>query len=181
MEPRKLLLLGDSGCGKTRLIQTFFRKNIPDAVTYTEFVTIYHHKIRNTTILICDVRGNEAVAPYRWQCYDGASMVFFCYAVDDPGSFKNLQEIWIPEFKEHCSDLATFFLVGNKGDLKFCPNVLNRLSRLRLHPVLRFQAVQLLKKHRSIKGFYECSVCNAESVDAVFNAAFGCISTHNES
>ncbi|CAL1293381.1 unnamed protein product [Larinioides sclopetarius] len=176
MEQRKLLLLGDSGCGKTRLIQTVFSKNPPDAVTHTEFVTIYHHKIRNATVLICDVRGNETVAPYRWQCYAGASVVFFCYAIDDPRSFKNLQEIWIPEFMEHCGDDATFFLVGNKGDLKFCPKVLSRLSRLGLHPVLRFQAVRLIKKHRSIKRFYESSVLNAESVDAVFNAAFGCMS-----
>ena len=48
--------------------------------------------------------------------YPGTKLFFICFALNDPQSFKNVEETWYPELKFNCPD-ASIVLLGIKTDL----------------------------------------------------------------
>jgi Ras-related protein Rab-1A len=117
----KLLLIGDSGVGKSCLLLRF----TDDTYTESYISTIgVEFKIRNITIdgqdvklQIWDTAGQERFRTITSSYYRGAHGIALVYDVTDLGSFDNIKA-WTEEVKRYASEDVICILVGNKSDLE---------------------------------------------------------------
>ncbi|KAL8584058.1 Ras-related protein Rab-11B [Nucella lapillus] len=117
----KVVLVGDSGVGKTNLLSRFTRNEFNAESKSTigvEFAT------RNMTIRgkmvraqIWDTAGQERYRAITSVYYRGAVGALVVYDLTKPQSFENLDK-WLEELKEHAETSARIMLVGNKTDLR---------------------------------------------------------------
>merc|ERR1712054_199995 len=96
----KLLLIGDSGVGKSCLLLRFADDTFTD--TYVSTIGV-DFKIRTRTI----------TASY----YSGAHGIVLVYDVTDDKSFKNVRN-WLSECDRFTSEYVNKLLIGNKCDLE---------------------------------------------------------------
>ena len=116
----KLIIMGDSGVGKTcltlRLTLGEFREKIDSTIgfEYCSFVVKYQNKILKLDIW--DTCGKEAYRSLIKSFFYNTSLVIIVYSVDNRRSFTSVDE-WIKKYRTLCSPNAKFFLVGNKNDV----------------------------------------------------------------
>ena len=116
----KLIIVGDSGVGKTNLITRFasdkFDKN-SKATIGVEF--IYKTLKINKDIFkieIWDTAGEERYKSITTAYYKGARGAIIVYDITSEQSFNNI-ETWIHEVKGKSSNNLQILMVGNKSDL----------------------------------------------------------------
>ncbi|MED6220295.1 Ras- protein RABE1d [Stylosanthes scabra] len=116
----KLLLIGDSGVGKSCLLLRF-----TDDTFTTSFITTIgiDFKIRTVELdgkriklQIWDTAGQERFRTITSAYYRGAMGILLVYDVTDESSFENIRN-WIRNIEEHASDNVNRILVGNKADM----------------------------------------------------------------
>ncbi|CAM8952426.1 unnamed protein product [Rhodiola kirilowii] len=116
----KLLLIGDSGVGKSCLLLRFS----DDSFT-TSFITTIgiDFKIRTVELdgkriklQIWDTAGQERFRTITTAYYRGAMGILLVYDVTDESSFNNIKN-WIRNIEQHASDNVNKILVGNKADM----------------------------------------------------------------
>ncbi|RVW22236.1 Ras-related protein RABE1c [Vitis vinifera] len=116
----KLLLIGDSGVGKSCLLLRFS----DDSFT-TSFITTIgiDFKIRTIELdgkriklQIWDTAGQERFRTITTAYYRGAMGILLVYDVTDESSFNNIRN-WIRNIEQHASDNVNKILVGNKADM----------------------------------------------------------------
>ncbi|KAG0502076.1 hypothetical protein HPP92_002148 [Vanilla planifolia] len=116
----KILLIGDSGVGKSSLLLTFISNHVED-ITPTIGVDF---KIKHLTIggkklklTIWDTAGQERFRTLTSSYYRNAQGIFLVYDVTRRESFSNLSEVWAKEVELHCTNQdCVKMLVGNKVD-----------------------------------------------------------------
>ena len=116
----KLIIVGDSGVGKTNLITRFasdkFNQN-SKATIGVEFIykTL---KINNEIfkIEIWDTAGQERYKSITSAYYKGAKGAIVVYDITSEQSFRNI-EIWIHEVKGKALNNLQIMIIGNKTDL----------------------------------------------------------------
>jgi len=154
----KLLLIGDSGVGKSALMLRY----ADDTYTQTYMSTIgVDFKIRTLNLdgktlklQIWDTAGQERFKTITASYYRGAHGVIVAYDVTDRESFQNVKH-WLREFDRYGLKGAMKLLVGNKSDL---------VSR----KVVSFQeGKELADSFRNVP-FLEVSLKEASNVDEVF-------------
>ncbi|KAI5064270.1 hypothetical protein GOP47_0020940 [Adiantum capillus-veneris] len=116
----KLLLIGDSGVGKSCLLLRF-----SDDTFTTSFITTIgiDFKIRTieldgkrVKLQIWDTAGQERFRTITTAYYRGAMGIILVYDVTDESSFNNIRN-WIRNIEQHASDNVNKILVGNKADM----------------------------------------------------------------
>ncbi|KAJ7520083.1 hypothetical protein O6H91_20G065800 [Diphasiastrum complanatum] len=116
----KLLLIGDSGVGKSCLLLRFS----DDSFT-TSFITTIgiDFKIRTVELdgkriklQIWDTAGQERFRTITTAYYRGAMGILLVYDVTDESSFNNIRN-WIRNIEQHASDSVNKILIGNKADM----------------------------------------------------------------
>eukprot|EP00218_Dolichomastix_sp_CCMP3274_P006602 CAMPEP_0170143460 /NCGR_PEP_ID=MMETSP0033_2-20121228/11068_1 /TAXON_ID=195969 /ORGANISM="Dolichomastix tenuilepis, Strain CCMP3274" /LENGTH=230 /DNA_ID=CAMNT_0010379909 /DNA_START=129 /DNA_END=821 /DNA_ORIENTATION=+ len=116
----KLLLIGDSGVGKSCLLLRFSN----DSYTPSFITTIgIDFKIRTVELdgkkmklQIWDTAGQERFRNITAAYYRGAHGILLVYDVTDEDSFNNVR-IWMKNIEQHASETVNKILVGNKVDL----------------------------------------------------------------
>lgn len=114
----KLLLIGDSGVGKSSLLLRF----ADNSYTGNYITTIgVDFKIRTITIdnqrvklQIWDTAGQERFRTITSTYYRGTHGVVVVYDVTNANTFKSIQR-WLIEIDQYCSSVSKI-LVGNKND-----------------------------------------------------------------
>jgi small GTP-binding protein len=116
----KLLIIGDSGVGKSSLLLRYADDTYTDSYIATIGVDF---KIRTLDIdgkcvklQIWDTAGQERFRTITSAYYRGAMGVMIVYDVTDETSFKNVEQ-WLYEIKQHSPDNIIKFLVGTKCDM----------------------------------------------------------------
>ncbi|EFC49341.1 rab family small GTPase [Naegleria gruberi] len=116
----KLLLIGDSGVGKSCLLLRF-----SDDTFTTNFITTIgiDFKIRTieldgkrVKLQIWDTAGQERFRTITTAYYRGAMGIMLTYDVTDEQSFLNIRN-WMKNIEEHAADNVNKMLIGNKCDL----------------------------------------------------------------
>lgn len=117
----KLLLIGDSGVGKSCLLLRFADNTYTESYISTIGVDF---KIRNITIdgqdvklQIWDSAGQERFRTIMSSYYRGVHGIALVYDITDLKSFNNIKQ-WVEEVKRYASDYVKCILVGNKSDLE---------------------------------------------------------------
>jgi Ras-related protein Rab-1A len=116
----KILLIGDSGVGKSCLLLRYFDDHYVESYISTIGVDF---KIRTIEIenkivklQIWDTGGQERFRSITSSFYRGAHGVILVYDVSDFLSFQNLAQ-WNNEIEKYSRDSISKLLVGNKSDL----------------------------------------------------------------
>jgi len=115
----KLLLIGDSGVGKTCVLFRFSE----DAFNSTFISTIgIDFKIRTIELdgkriklQIWDTAGQERFRTITTAYYRGAMGILLIYDVTDEKSFNNIRS-WHANIEQHASEGVNKILIGNKSD-----------------------------------------------------------------
>ncbi|KAJ0235120.1 Ras-related protein RABE1d [Hirschfeldia incana] len=154
----KLLLIGDSGVGKSCLLLRF-----SDDTFTTSFITTIgiDFKIRTVELdgkriklQIWDTAGQERFRTITTAYYRGAMGILLVYDVTDESSFNNIRN-WMKNIEQHASDNVNKILVGNKADMD---------ESKRAIPTAKGQA---LADEYGIK-FFETSAKTNLNVESVF-------------
>ena len=117
----KVILLGESGVGKTSLINASIGLDFDEKLSPTfssSFVVKNFIKNNKKYILnIWDTAGQEMYRSLTKLFIKNAKIVIFVYAIDSKFSFESLKSYWVSLGKEILGDEAIYGLVGNKSDL----------------------------------------------------------------
>ncbi|EPS98399.1 hypothetical protein FOMPIDRAFT_1031548 [Fomitopsis schrenkii] len=110
----KLLLIGDSGVGKSCLLLRFAEDNFTDSYLSTIGVDFKIRTIdlEGKTVKLQIERFRTIAAAY----YRGAHGIVVVYDVTDPDSFTNVKS-WLTEIERYASETVKRLLIGNKSDL----------------------------------------------------------------
>ncbi|CAM6091738.1 unnamed protein product [Calypogeia fissa] len=117
----KLVLLGDSGVGKSCIVLRFVRGQFDPSSKVTVGASFLSQTIAlqdSTTVKfeIWDTAGQERYASLAPLYYRGASAAVVVYDITSPDSF-NKAQFWVKELQKHGSPGIVMALVGNKADL----------------------------------------------------------------
>ena len=119
----KIVCIGDSGTGKTSIVQTFTRKDDVDidrieptvGIDFaTKRVTVGSKRIKMT---IWDTAGQERFRSLAPSYYRGAEIIIVVYDITDEKTFENI-DFWISQVKETVTTEPIMVLIGNKTDLE---------------------------------------------------------------
>ena len=117
----KIVLIGDSGVGKSNLLSRFTRNefNLESKTTIgVEFaqktITIDGKVIKAQ---IWDTAGQERYRAITSAYYRGAVGALLVYDICKAVSFENVDR-WLKELKDHADSQTVVMLTGNKADLK---------------------------------------------------------------
>ncbi|XP_028789956.1 ras-related protein RABC2a [Neltuma alba] len=116
----KILLIGDSGVGKSSLLVSFISNSLEDlAPTIGVDFKIKHLTVggKKLKLTIWDTAGQERFRTLTSSYYRGAQGIILVYDVTRRDSFTNLSEIWSKEVELYSTNQnCVKMLVGNKVD-----------------------------------------------------------------
>lgn len=153
----KIVLIGDSGVGKSNLLSRFSRNeffNDSKTTIGVEFATrtlAVNNKLVKAQIW--DTAGEERYRSITSAYYRGSVGALIVYDISKSASFKNIEK-WLQELREHSSSNIVIILVGNKSDLKH------------LREVSTEEATKFAQKHDLI--LIETSALDSSNVDLAF-------------
>jgi small GTP-binding protein len=117
----KLLMLGDSGVGKSSLMIRWTEDTFSTDLAGTVGVNFKTKRemINNEMVhaQVWDTAGQEQFHKITTSYYKGAHGIMLVYDVSDPKSWDNVQ-YWLKNIRAHASESVQVVLVGNKCDLR---------------------------------------------------------------
>ncbi len=119
----KIITLGDSGVGKTSIINKYIKGEYYDNNSSTlginfSFKELFINKTQKITLKLIDTCGQEKYRSLSRTYFKNVDGVLFVFGLNDKDSFDNIK-IWMNYFNEECTIKdAPKLLVGNKSDLE---------------------------------------------------------------
>ena len=116
----KVLIIGDSGVGKTCLLLRFCENSFTTTHLATIGIDFKMKTIevdgKRVKVQIWDTAGQDRFKTITQTYYRGAMGIILAYAVNDRESFQNIEN-WMKQIKEHASEDVCKIIVGNKSDM----------------------------------------------------------------
>ena len=126
--PCKIILIGDSGVGKTSIIETYienFKGNPLSTLTasyYSKVVIINDYKI---VFQIWDTVGQEQYRSINTLFFKDAQICLMVYDITREATFKSIKNYWHESVVNNGLEGVIFGIAGNKSDLYENENVDN--------------------------------------------------------
>lgn len=155
----KIVLIGDSGVGKSNMLSRFTRDefNLESKSTIgVEFATksVYLDEGKVIKAQIWDTAGQERYRAITSAYYRGAVGALLVYDISKRQSFDNVER-WLKELRDHADPNIVILLVGNKSDLR-------HLRAVSPEEATRFA-------NRENLAFIETSALDATNVEQAFH------------
>lgn len=116
----KILLIGNSGVGKSSLLLRFaddtFTDNFMPTIGVDFKIRTLEVDGKTIKLQIWDTAGQERFKTITSSYYKGAHGIIVVYDITDKESFKNI-DTWMNEVEKHASDNVSRIMWGNKCDL----------------------------------------------------------------
>jgi len=117
----KVIVIGDSGVGKTNLLQRWIKNSFTVASIATINVdwSTKYFKVNDKIVQVtfCDTAGQERFKSLTRQYYRNAHGVVLVYDITERNSYRHI-DLWLEEVKNSNSDFRPIILlIGNKNDL----------------------------------------------------------------
>jgi len=118
----KVVLLGESGVGKTSIINQFtYHKFDPDCISNisAQFVakTIEYQGYGTIKYDLWDTAGQERYRSMAKIFYKDAKVIIFVYDITNQTSFDELKNYWFEQTKTNCEQDVILAIAANKSDL----------------------------------------------------------------
>ncbi|OQR84596.1 Rab11 family GTPase [Achlya hypogyna] len=153
----KVVLIGDSGVGKSNLLSRFTRNEFSlesKSTIGVEFATkSIQAEGKTIKAQIWDTAGQERYRAITSAYYRGAVGALLVYDITKHPTFENVER-WLKELRDHADANTVIMLVGNKSDLRH------------LRAVQTEEAMAFAEKHNL--AFLETSALDATGVDTAF-------------
>ncbi|KAF8351232.1 P-loop containing nucleoside triphosphate hydrolase protein [Amanita rubescens] len=133
----KIVIMGNSGVGKTSLLQRYTQNKFdPKNTTSTSgafFVTkkVYVNGVK-VRLQLWDTAGQERFRSMAPMYYRGANAALILYDITNVSTFNDIRG-WLQELKKNCPPELLIYIVGAKADLIGQRQVTSDLARLSLH------------------------------------------------
>merc|ERR1712224_1010365 len=118
----KLLVVGDSGVGKSSLMHRFaddqFSANFISTIGVDFKITSIEQNNKLIKLQIWDTAGQERFECICTNYYRGAHGAMIVYDASDADSLESVRNRWLPAIRRHAKNGIRTILVGNKSDLK---------------------------------------------------------------
>ena len=115
----KLILLGDSAVGKSKLVERFLLNDFEERTSSTHALTMYrhntNHKGLDIKIDIWDTAGQESFNKLHPSYYYGAHACIMVFDATRKITYDNLKT-WYDEMRKHCPHIPCM-IIANKIDL----------------------------------------------------------------
>jgi small GTP-binding protein len=121
-EAFKIVLIGESGVGKTSIISQFIHKIFQDDIqpsmggTFTSKTLLFEDG-KVLRLDIWDTAGQEKYRALTQMFYKDANAAVLVYDITRKDSFEELTKYWFDKIKENSSSDIILFLAANKSDL----------------------------------------------------------------
>ena len=119
-KPLKVILLGESGVGKTSIILRYLNDQFDPHQESSNGLTYVEKNIKRNNITyklnIWDTMGQEKYHSMTKLFIKGADIVILVYSIDKEATFKVLDD-WYQNFKDLNDENVVLGIVGNKYDL----------------------------------------------------------------
>ena len=122
-ESIKVVLVGESGVGKTSLISLFTSGKVDPDITTTNgatFITKREENIENNKKIffeIWDTAGQEKYRSLSKRFFHDANVALIVYDITNKKSFDEIKGYWMDFLKENSPENIIKYIVGNKCDL----------------------------------------------------------------
>ena len=119
----KVVLVGDTGVGKTCIIQRYVNNNYSEnnestvASTYTYKILDFPKYKKSISFDIWDTAGQELYRALAKNFYLNASIGILVYDIRRKASFESIQNYWYDQLKESGEENMIIGIAGNKCDL----------------------------------------------------------------
>jgi small GTP-binding protein len=117
----KVVLIGDSGVGKTNIMSRYIKDEFSIETKTTVGVEFGAKKLEingnNIKAQIWDTAGQERYKSITNAYYKGAKGALIVFDITRPSSFESVDK-WITELKSKCDVDVSIIMIGNKCDLE---------------------------------------------------------------
>ncbi|KUJ23181.1 ras family protein [Mollisia scopiformis] len=180
---KKIVVVGDGGCGKTCLLISYSQGYFPEKYVPTVFenyITYPTHQASGKTLELAlwDTAGQEEYDRLRPLSYPETDLLFVCFAIDCPNSLENVLDKWYPEVLHFCP-YTPLVLVGLKSDLRTKRTCIDLLKTQGLTPVTQEQGLSVARKMGA--RYMECSSKEMVGVDEIFEEAINTVVANDRS
>ncbi|KIW00422.1 uncharacterized protein PV09_07952 [Verruconis gallopava] len=170
---KKIVVVGDGGCGKTCLLISYAEGRFPEKYVPTVFENyITHTTVPGThkpiELALWDTAGQEEYDRLRPLSYPETDLLFVCFAIDCPNSLENVMDKWYPEVL-HFLPNTPIILIGLKSDLRHNKTCIDLLRSQGLTPVTKAQGEAVAQKMGA--KYMECSSKEWVGVEEIFDQA----------
>ncbi|KAF8270383.1 signal transducer [Lactarius quietus] len=168
---RKIVVVGDGGCGKTCLLIVYAQNRFPEAyipTVFENYVTNRHFEGKLIEIALWDTAGQEEYDRLRPLSYPESNVILIVFSVDFPVSLGNVQDKWYPEVAHFCEG-TPLILVATKTDLRRDDNTRRMLGAQGQKPVTPEQGAEVAQEIGA--KYIECSAKTGSGVQEVFALA----------
>jgi len=168
---KKLVVVGDGGCGKTCLLIVYAENRFPEAyipTVFENYVTQVDYEGRLIELALWDTAGQEEYDRLRPLSYPESDVILIVFSIDFPVSLANVQDKWYPEVAHFCEG-TPLILVATKTDLRRDEQTRRMLAAQGQTPVTSEQGQQVAKEIGS--RYAECSAKTGNGVHEVFDLA----------
>ena len=108
----KVVLIGESGVGKTSIIHYFIYKTFDNSIHSTTSVSFVSKEIncngKKITFDIWDTAGQEKYRSLTKIFYTNSSVAILVYDITNRESFEEIKNYWYKEIHENCDDINKF-------------------------------------------------------------------------
>ncbi|XP_054470948.1 rho-related GTP-binding protein RhoE-like [Anoplopoma fimbria] len=175
----KIVLVGDSQCGKTALLNVFTKDCFPECYVPTVFenyTASFDLDMQKVELRLWDTSGSPYYDNVRPLTYPEADAVLICFDISRPETLDSVLKKWTGEIEEFCPN-TKMLLVGCKSDLR--TDLFTR-SLHRQTPVSYDQGSNTAEQLSA--PYLECSSLQSEnSIRDIFHVAtLACVNKDNK-
>ncbi|XP_052361246.1 rho-related GTP-binding protein RhoE-like [Oncorhynchus keta] len=178
----KIVVVGDSQCGKTALLHVFAKDIFPESympTVFENYTASFEIETKRIELSLWDTSGSPYYDNVRPLSYPDSDAVLICFDVSRPDTLDSVIKKWKGEIQEFCPN-TKMLLVGCKSDLRTDLSTLVELSNHRQMPVSYDQGSNMAKQISA--PYIECSAQQSEnSVRDIFHVAtLACVNKNNK-
>lgn len=173
MKHIKCVVVGDGAVGKTCLLISYTTNAFPGEYIPTVFDNYSANVMVEDTAInlqLWDTAGQEDYKKLRPLSYPQTDVFILCFSLVSPTSLENVENMWVPEVKEHCPG-TPYILVGMKSDLRdeFSQHA-DEYKAKGWEPVQTAKGQEMQRKIGA-QNYVECSALKQYNLKEVFEAA----------
>ncbi|WVQ94963.1 hypothetical protein IAU59_002053 [Kwoniella sp. CBS 9459] len=172
---RKLVVVGDGGCGKTCLLTVYAENRFPEEYVPTVFenlITMIPSPTDPTKIIelaLWDTAGQEDFDRLRPLSYNDTDVILIVFACNHRPSLMNVQDKWYPEMAHFCENVP-LLLICTKTDLRSDAQTQSLMAAQGTNPITSIEGERVAKEIGA-RRYLECSAKEGWGVKDVFDAA----------